>query len=164
MIGFLPLLVVLSVVAAMVASIWQFDRHRWEGLKDRLAQFWPENRRAVMHLETDNGFIMLGEFLIKWSDLVLKFAWISATPALALGVEAAALAAILIALGFVLRSGVVLLIAKRKAATFSGLMEYDGFGTFHRTARDWTLLAMENRSLLRQSSAVAAILILLLVI
>lgn len=159
MIWFLPLLSWLSVVVLIVATIWQFDSYRWTGVKDRLVRLWPEDRRANMHLEAMNGFIVAGQSLVEWSERLLKLAWIPALPILSQGLEAIVSAGILIASGFLLRSAVLLQIAKRKVKGLSGLFAYDGFGIYERARREWSTLAKQNRSSLQYSAAILSILV-----
>ncbi len=139
----------------MTASVWQFSCYRWRPCKDRLVAYWPEERRSRLHLETDNGFIILIEFLIRWSERILKFAWLAAIPTLVLGVQGCLGSILVIAIVHFIRSAVLVALGDGRRKAFASLGSYDNFGIYRRAADDWDALARANATVMKFSAFVA---------
>lgn len=154
MVSFIPLLLLLLLVAAMTAAIWQFSCYRWRTLKNQLVVYWPEERRRVLQLEADNGFIVLVEFLIHWSERLLMVAWLAAIPTLLLGVQGALGSILAIAIVHFIRSAVLVALGDGRRRAFASLWSYDNFGIYRRAADDWESLARANAKVVKFSAFV----------
>jgi hypothetical protein len=161
--SFVPLLLLLFLVALMTAAIWHFSRYRWRGLKDRLVAYWPEERRRVLHLEAENGFLVLLECLIHRSARLLQIAWLAAVPTLALGVSGLMVSILALALVHFSRSAVLVAVGNNRRKSFADLWSYDNFGIYRRAADDWESLARANATVVKFSAfvGIAASLLLL---
>ena len=151
----LPLVVFLAGIVLMACAAVNFSRYRWERLKDVLVRLWSEDRQEILCLQARNGFIILVERLAEWSGRLLKFSWLPALPALALGPAGLASAALLVALACAARSAAFVRVASVKAAMIEGLIEYDHFGTYGRAREDWRQFGEAEARTLKVASMVS---------